>query len=284
VFGIEKYKIDRKTECSCVGGPKREKDEDSDRCTECKHLIRGKAAATINRELTMMKHLFNKALKWKKATINPMVDVELYKEHNARTRHLTDQEAARLLAACNADFRIVVLAAMLTGFRRSELRSLRWKNVDFVNGSLTVESGYAKNGETGTVPLHPDLAKVLRELHDDRKPKPDDPVLVNRYNKPWRSWRTAFENACKREGVTDFRFHDLRHCFGSWLAKNGTDIKARMELMRHKTPSMTLRYSHLSVEYKRSAVDELPSFSTIEAESQQISQQPESKKVVAFGK
>ena len=229
----------------------------------------------------MLKHLFNKALKWNLAKSNPMLDVKLYKENNARTRYLTDEEAVKLLAACNPDFRTVVLAAALTGFRRSELRSLRWSNVDFTNGSITVESGYSKNGETGTVPLHPDLAKALQKLHDDRKPEPEDPVLVNRYNKPWRSWRTAFANACKRAGISDFHFHDLRHCFGSWLAKNGTDIKARMELMRHKTPSMTMRYSHLNVEYKRSAVDKLPSFGT---ESQQISQQPKTAKVVALRK
>jgi Phage integrase family len=106
-------------------------------------------------------------------------------------------------------------------------------------------------------------------------------VFVNRYNKPWKSWRTAFENACERAGIKDFHFHDLRHCFGSWLAMNGTDIKARMELMRHKTPAMTLRYSHLSIDYKRQAITDLPLF-TAEMESQQISQQPEEPKVVAF--
>ena len=282
VFSIEKYRLDRKTACSCAGRSKREKD--SDRCPECKRLIRAMAPATINREVTMLKHLFNKALKWKLADSNPMLDVKLYKENNARIRHLNDEEAACLLAACSADFRIVVLIALLTGFRRSELRSLRWLNIDFVNGSITVESGYTKNGETGTIPLHPDLAKALRELYDDRKPAPEDPVLVNRYNKPWRDWRTAFSNACKRAGISDFHFHDLRHTYGSWLAKNGTDIKARMELMRHKTPAMTMRYSHLSVEYKRAAVANLPSFSNIEKKSQQISQQPEEKKVVAFTK
>ena len=58
-------------------------------------------------------------------------------------------------------------------------------------------------------------------------------------------------------------------------AMNGTDIKARMELMRYKTAAMTLRYSHLSVDYKRG---------DSEMESQQISQQPEEQKVVAFAK
>ena len=54
------------------------------------------------------------------------------------------------------------LAAMLTGLRRSELQSIKWSNVDFVTGSVAVESGYAKTGETATIPLHPDLAKVLK--------------------------------------------------------------------------------------------------------------------------
>mgnify|MGYP002813782815 CR=1 FL=1 len=111
-------------------------------------------------------------------------------------------------------------------------------------------------------------------------------MFVNRYNKQWASWRTGFENAVERAGLKDFRFHDLRHCFGSWLARNGTDIKARMELMRHKTPAMTMRYSHLSVEYKQQAVQDLPRFemSELPAESQQISHSAADRKVVAFCK
>lgn len=60
-------------------------------------------------------------------------------------------------------------------------------------------------------------------------------------------------------------------------------MKARMELMRHKTPAMTIRYSHLSVEYKRHAIAALPTFG-VDMESQQISQQPIEEKVVAFVK
>src|SRR5262245_22491439 len=81
-------------------------------------------------------------------------EVKLYDEKkNARVRYLTDADASRLLAACNSDFRLVVLAPMLTGLRKSELQSLTWANVDFAHGSVTVESAYAKTGETGTVPL-----------------------------------------------------------------------------------------------------------------------------------
>jgi integrase len=280
-FCVEEYRIERTTACRCSGGPKPL--EKSDRCAECKHLLKARADATVNRELTMLKHLFSKCVKWKLANSSPMPDVKLRKENNGRVRFLTQEEAGRLLMACNIDFRIVVLAAMLTGFRRSELRSLRWTNIAFLNGSITIESSYSKNGETNTVPLHPELEKALKALYDERNPAPEDLVFVDRYNKPWTSWRTAFENAVERAGLKDFRFHDCRHCFGSWLAMNGTDIKARMELMRHKTPTMTMRYSHLSVKYKRQAIADLPSFNA-EMESPQMSPFMELKKVAVSGK
>jgi len=113
-FAIDKYKLERKAA--------------------------KKAEATINRELTMLKHLFSKCITWKFAKSTPMKDVKLYKESNNRVRYLTDKEARRLLTACNKDFRVVALAAMLTGLRHNELCSLRWSNVDFKNDSITVES------------------------------------------------------------------------------------------------------------------------------------------------
>ena len=112
-FAIDKYKMERKAA--------------------------KKAESTINREL-MLKHLFSKCITWKFAKSTPMKDVKLYKESNNRVRYLTDKEARRLLTACNKDFRVVALAAMLTGLRHNELCSLRWSNVDFKNDSITVES------------------------------------------------------------------------------------------------------------------------------------------------
>jgi hypothetical protein len=57
-----------------------------------------------------------------------------------------------------------------------------------------------------------------------------------------------------------------------------------MELMGHKDPKMTMRYTHLSTEHKRVAVNKLPSFSVSDSESEQISQQAADSKVVAFAK
>jgi integrase len=102
---------------------------------------------------------------------------------------------------------------------------------------------------------------MLNRRRADRDKTPDDLVFVSRYNKAWKSWSTAWQNAYERAGLEDFRFHDLRHCFGSWLAMNRTAPKAMMELMGHKT-AMTMRYAYLSVEYKL-AVAKLPTFGNV---------------------
>ena len=194
---------------------------------------------------------------------------------------MSQDEAERLLAVCNSDFRSVVLTAMHTGFRKSEIASLRWSSVDLMNRSITVQSCYSKNGETRTVPMTADLAKVFRQMLKDRDVVPDDLVFLNRYGKPWKSWRTAFANAVERASLKDFHFHDLRHCYGSWLAMEGVNEKGRMELMGHRDPKMTLRYTHLSMDYKRQAVDKLPSFGS---DSPQISPSQPAVKVESFAK
>src|SRR5262249_24526986 len=205
-------------------------------------------------------------------------------EGNGRTRFLTQEEAQRLLTNCGEDFRDVVLMALHSGCRRSEINSLTWANVDLVQRTFTVLSCYAKNGQTKTLPMTDEVFEMFKRRDADRDHTPGDLVFVSRYNKPWKSWRTAWENACERAGIKDFRFHDLRHCFGSWLAMNGTAPKAMMELMGHKTAAMTMRYSHLSVEYKRQAVAKLPKLGNLETESPQKSPQPQVAKVVRFGK
>ena len=253
-----------------------------------KYKMERKAAdaepATINRELSMLGNLFTKAIQWKFAKSNPTVGVPHFKEDNARNRYLTEDEARQVLTCCAPPLRLLVLAAMHTGFRASELRSLKWSSVDFQNGSVTVVSAYSKNDDTRTVPMTPDLESALRNVYDDREPNPEEPVFLNRDGQPWKSWRSAFEKALKDSGIHDFRFHDLRHCFGSYLGMNNTNPKAMMELMGHRRPEMTMRYTHLSVEYKRQAVGKLPSFGNLDSESPQISPSSEEAKVVNFGK
>jgi site-specific recombinase XerD len=64
----------------------------------------------------------------------------------------------------------------------------------------------------------------------------------------------SFTSACRKAGITDFRFHDLRHTYASHLAMRGVHIRALQELLGHKTLIMTQRYSHLAPERLQNAV------------------------------
>ena len=66
--------------------------------------------------------------------------------------------------------------------------------------------------------------------------------------------KRSFASACRRAGLEDFRFHDLRHTFASHLVMNGVSLKAVQELLGHADIKMTLRYSHLSQAYLKEAV------------------------------
>jgi len=228
-FEIEKYRRDRKA--------------------------RGKVDATINRELQTLRHLFNKARVWEKATNNPMVGVKLRREENTRVRFLTDEEEPRLLQACGDSLRAVVIAALNTGFRRGELLSHTWPDVDFDHGLVTVKAAYAKGRERRSIPMNRELRQVLEQLKAKAGDSPY--VFLNSQGEPYKLVSTVFDDAVDRSGIPDFHFHDLRHTFASRLVMAGVDLRTVQVLMGHKTISMTLRYAHLAPEHLKKAVEAL---------------------------
>ena len=107
----------------------------------------------------------------------------------------------------------------------------------------------AKGDKSRIVPLCPQVVSVIEEM--SRKGKGDRLFPTN-------SVKKSFTTALNRAGITDFRFHDLRHCFASTLAAQGTDLLTIRDLLGHTTLEMAMRYSHLSNAKLREAVNGLP--------------------------
>src|SRR2546426_287422 len=112
----------------------------------------GVTHVTINRELTFLRHLYTMAITWGKAVENPVKQVRLAREDNGRVRMLSLEEEARLLTQCAAHLKPLVITALHTGFRTSELLSLTWSDIDSRRRVITVRSAYAKNGESRSIP------------------------------------------------------------------------------------------------------------------------------------
>ena len=67
--------------------------------------------------------------------------------------------------------------------------------------------------------------------------------------------KRSFKSSCRRAGIKDFRFHDLRHTFASQLVMAEVDLTTIKELLGHKTIAMTMRYAHFAPSHKARALD-----------------------------
>lgn len=118
------------------------------------------SAATVNRELAFLKHVYNVAIRDGKTERNPFARIKLLREPSGRVRYLTDEEEPRLLDALATDEdRQRVLLLLHTGLRKSEFLRLRWRDVDFKARGLTIPR--SKNGERPHVPMTSSVRAIL---------------------------------------------------------------------------------------------------------------------------
>lgn len=200
--------------------------------------------ATVNRELACLKHLYNKAIDWGLVEQNPLKKVKLLKEPPGRIRYLSKEEIERLIANSSKHLKPIVIIALNTGLRKSEILNLKWDDIDFRNGYITVQQ--TKNNEKRVIPMNQTIRQILKELRRE-----------NDYLFPIKDCKKSFKTALIKSGIKDFRFHDLRHTFASYLAMSGCNLKTIQELMGHKDIKMTMRYAHLSKAHLEEAVEKL---------------------------
>ncbi len=206
--------------------------------------------ATVNRELACLKHMFNMAIKWDKASLNPVREVKFFKEGPWKMRILSREEEKLLLESACDHLKPIIVAALNTGMRRGEIFRLTWDNVDFFNGTITVVE--TKNGETRIIPMNQLLRETLQQLRMESK---TTHVFCGKDGKPLKDVRTAFETVKKKTGIHSLRFHDLRHTFATRLIEKGVDLPTVKKILGHKSINMTLRYIHPVPEHMKWAVE-----------------------------
>ncbi|MDP3332606.1 MAG: site-specific integrase [Methylococcaceae bacterium] len=205
--------------------------------------------ATISKYIKNLSHAFSIAVKeWGWLEDNPAKKVTSPELPRGRVRFLDDDERAKLLTACqqssNKQLYLCVILALSTGMRQGELMNLRWPDVNLKDGFLILHE--TKNGERRRVPL---AGHGLELLHEHAKIRRLDTQLLFpgtiHPEKPI-DLRRPFETALMAAEITNFKWHDLRHCTASYLVMNNASLAEIADILGHKTLQMVKRYAHLS--------------------------------------
>ena len=226
------------------------------------------ANGTVVRYMASLSHAFSLAVKdWQWIDDSPLRKVTKPKEPRGRERFLSDTERNALLQACQAStsrfLHTAVVLALSTGMRRGEIMTLRWPQIDLVNGRILL---FETNNDTSrAVPLAGRALTMMNELTKVRRIDTDlvFPGEVTQQAmttadgkaeiKPvdlTKPWTTALTKA----KIPNFRFHDLRHSAASYLAMNGATTIEIAAILGHKTLQMVKRYSHLANSHTSSVV------------------------------
>ena len=237
---------------------------DIDRYT-AKKLRTGLNPKTINLHLSTLRRALVLAYEWDLIAALPRI--RRMKETKPEFVFLDFEEAERLVAAADPEWRVMIITGLKTGMRLGELLGLQWNDVDLVAGRVIVRRnlvrgilGTPKSGKNREIPLSDDAITALkshRHLKGDVVFCTESGDYLTKEITKRPLWR-----ACKRAGIPHkIGWHALMHTFASHLAMRGSPAKAILELLGHSSIEMTNRYMHLTPDARREAVQLLDKLS-----------------------
>ena len=197
------------------------------------------SSGTVIRELAYLSAIINHARReWGINVLNPVQMVRTPQSPQARSRVLTDEEVSMLLVALEPTGRRshwtkpIVQLALATAMRRGELLSLSWEHIDLLNRTAFLPD--TKNGESRTIPLSSTAAQVLEGLPRH--------ISGTVFPVKYFTLDAAFKRACKRAGLDDVRFHDLRRTAITRMAEKLPNVIELAAVSGHKSLMMLKRY------------------------------------------
>ena len=209
-------------------------------------LGEGAKPGTVQREITFVKALLNRALRWGRIEKNPADKLSVKGSNVRRDRILNPEELDRLLEATSPQGRDVIQLALLTGMRKGEIRGLLERDCDFLREEIHIRE--SKTGESRIIPMHPTVKEILWRRMQGIE---DQPLFSPAFHR-------AFELAVRRTGLRDLRFHDLRRSAASYLIMSGADPKSVQEILGHKDMRMTMDvYIRVSKAHVKEAIGRL---------------------------
>lgn len=210
--------------------------------------------ATRSQYLSFIRSLLRTATNdWRWMETCPSIKTN--KPLSKRIRWLTKDEANRLIQCMPESIKPIVTFALATGLRRSNIINLEWQQVDMQRRVAWVNPEDAKGGKAIGIALNDTACKVLRDqigkhsryvfVHTESKKRPDG-TMTPQIRKMRVDDNSGWRAGLKRAGIENFRFHDLRHTWASWLIQSGVPLTALQEMGGWESIEMVRRYAHLA--------------------------------------
>ena len=194
--------------------------------------------SAINREMDNIRRVFSLAKSNNKIRINPCDNLKKLKIKNPTKRYLQKDEEEKLLKVANPTMQAVIITALHTGMRSSEIKNLKWSDV-FLRENYLIALN-TKNGKPRKLVITPQMKKCFKKL-----PKLSDYVFTNPATKqPYKSFKSTFKRTVERAKIPYITFHELRHSTGSRLNELGVDLITIQEILDHADARTTLGYIH----------------------------------------
>lgn len=222
--------------------------------------------SSVNREVQLYRRVWKFLNRQRRFDLGDEPDWQalLFREPKERVRSLSDAEEARLFEALRADLQPFAAFAIMTGARMRAVIRLRWSDVDFDAREARLQM---KGGGTHAIPLTPGAVALIAN-----QPRVGPYVFTyvcqksrakrragQRYPLSLTGWRRAWGAALAAAGVSDFRFHDLRHTAATRLLRHTGNLKQVQQLLGHTDIATTARYAHVSKDDLRAAMMDMES-------------------------
>jgi integrase len=210
--------------------------------------------ATVNRELALLKHMFNLAERWElHQGKNPVKLVGFLPENNLQFQTLDEDEERKLLSSAPPYLRELILFAINTGLRSGEIFNLKWEVVDLER--RRIKPTVMKTRQSLELPLN-ETAYTILECRSGVKHGPH--VFYNAATGDrFKDVKNGLQAAVERAGLSGITWHTFRHTFASRLTASGADLVTVKELLGHSTITVTMRYAHSNIDAKTRAVNGL---------------------------
>lgn len=217
--------------------------------------LKGKSPQTVKLTLALLRRICN--FGYNKRLCKPLsFQIQMPKVHNEKTEDLTAAQLKALFEAIEKESHLqaghMMKMVLFTGMRRGEMFKLKWRDIDFERGFITIRN--PKGGPDQKIPLNEETRELLDSIVRTKSPY----VFYGRAGGLRTDISHQVNRIKKAAGLPeDFRpLHGLRHTYASMLASSGkVDMYTLQNLLTHKDPKMTMRYAHLRDQALKRAAD-----------------------------